>query len=256
MLQDKVVLITGGAGLLGKEFVSAIVENRGAVIIGDIDPDAVGKIQAEIEQKSDAAKVEFVLLDINSMESVQNAISRADKRYGRIDAWVNSAYPKNEKFGRHFFDVEHSDFCENLRIHLGGYFLCSQQILKYFLKQGYGNLVNVASIYGVIAPRFEIYESTDMTLPVEYATIKSGLIHLTKYMAKYVKGKNIRVNAISPGGILDNQPEAFVEKYNCLALNKGMLGGRDIAGTLVFLLSDFSKFINGQNIIVDDGFTL
>jgi NAD(P)-dependent dehydrogenase (short-subunit alcohol dehydrogenase family) len=107
-----------------------------------------------------------------------------------------------------------------------------------------------------IAPRFEIYENTKMTTPVEYAVIKSGVLHLTKYLAKYLKNKNIRVNAISPGGILDAQPNGFIERYNNMALSKGMLEPNDIAGALTFLLSDKSQYINGQNIIVDDGVCL
>ena len=158
---------------------------------------------------------------------------------------VNAAYPRNKNYGRHFFDVEYEDFCENVSVHLGGYFLTSQQFAKYFAETGCGNIINISSVYGVIAPKFEIYKDTPMTMPVEYAAIKSALIHLTKYMAKYLKDKNVRVNCISPGGILDKH-----------CLSKGMLDPEDIMGALVFLLSDASKFINGQNIIVDDGFTL
>ena len=95
-----------------------------------------------------------------------------------------------------------------------------------------------------------------MTVPVEYAAIKSGMLHLTKYMAKYLKGKNIRVNAISPGGILDSQPKEFLSEYNKQCSTKGMLDSNDLNGTLIFLLSDMSSYINGQNIIVDDGFSL
>ena len=93
-------------------------------------------------------------------------------------------------------------------------------------------------------------------MPVEYAAIKSGLIHLTKYMAKYFKGKNIRVNTISLGGIEDKQPESFLRAYKEFCLNKGMLNAKDISGTVLFLLSDLSEYVNGQNIVVDDGFTL
>ena len=93
-------------------------------------------------------------------------------------------------------------------------------------------------------------------MPVEYAAIKSGMLHLTKYMAKYFKGLNIRVNAISPGGVLDNQPKKFIRQYNDKCSTKGMLESSDLNGTLVFLLSDSSIYINGQNIVVDDGFSL
>ena len=105
-------------------------------------------------------------------------------------------------------------------------------------------------------PRFEIYKGTKMTTPVEYAVIKSGLNHLTKYMAKYFKGLNIRVNALSPGGILDNQPKKFILKYNHKSLNKGILNEDDLSGTLIYMLSDMSKHLNGQIITVDDGFSL
>jgi NAD(P)-dependent dehydrogenase (short-subunit alcohol dehydrogenase family) len=143
-----------------------------------------------------------------------------------------------------------------LGLNLGGYFTASQQFSQYFKKQGYGNIINISSIYGVIAPKFEVYDNTPMTMPVEYAAIKSGLIHLTKYMAKYFKGMNIKVNALSPGGIFDSQPEAFLEKYKEKCLNKGMLDKSDLKGTLVYLLSDMSRYVNGQNIVVDDGFSL
>ena len=95
-----------------------------------------------------------------------------------------------------------------------------------------------------------------MTTPVEYAAIKSAIIHLTKYMAKYLRGKNIRVNAISPGGILDQQPQSFLDAYQDFCCSKGMLDASDLQGVLLFLISPMSQYVNGQNIIVDDGFTL
>ena len=178
------------------------------------------------------------------------------QKYGKIDALVNNAYPRNENYGKHFMDVQKEDFDENVSMHLGGYFLMCQQFIEYFINQGCGDIVNIASIYGHIAPKFEIYDGSEMTVPVEYAVIKSALIHLTKYMAKYVKGRNIRINCISPGGVLAGQPENFLKAYNKNCLNKGMLGVEDLCGTLVFLLSNMSKYVNGENIIVDDGFTI
>jgi len=195
-------------------------------------------------------------MDITSKQSLISVIDHLHSRYGKISALVNNAYPRNLHYGRAFFEVEYCDFCENISLHLGGYFLACQQFGEYFQKQGFGNIINIASIYGVIAPRFEIYEGTELTMPVEYAAIKSAVIHLTRYLAKMFRGKRIRVNAISPGGVSANQPDAFLERYGCLALNKGMLDPADLTGTLVFLLSEWSTQINGQNLIVDDGFTL
>jgi len=256
MLADKVIVITGGAGLIGQEFAQAVIEYDGVAVIADNNPISGNKAKDDLNKKFNSTKVDFVDLDITSKKSVQVAITYLDKKYQRIDALVNNAYPRNKNFGRHFFDVEYSDFCENINLNLGGYFLASQQFSLYFKDQGYGNIINISSIYGVVPPRFEIYQGTQMTVAVEYTAIKSALLHLTKYMAKYFKGMNIRVNSISPGGIFDNQPEAFLKAYRDSCIDKGMLDKSDLKGTLAYLLSDMSKYVNGQNIIVDDGFSL
>ncbi|MGJ0357246.1 oxidoreductase [Aliarcobacter cryaerophilus] len=256
MLKNKVVVITGGAGLIGKEFVKAVIENGGIAIIADINEQIGLDVKENLSKELNTKNIDFIQLDITSKESLNKCLNYLDKKYKRIDALVNNAYPRNKNYGKDFFEVEYSDFVENTGLNLGGYFTASQQFAQYFKSQGYGNIINISSIYGVVAPKFEVYENTTMTMPVEYAAIKSGLIHLTKYMAKYFKGMNIKVNALSPGGILNSQPEAFLEKYKEQCLNKGMLHNSDLKGTLVYLLSDMSKYVNGQNIIVDDGFSL
>jgi NAD(P)-dependent dehydrogenase (short-subunit alcohol dehydrogenase family) len=256
MLDKKVVVITGGAGLLGYEFSKTVMQNSGIAVIADFDETRGLKVLSELKELNPSGSIDFELLNITDIASIGHLIAFLDKKYGKIDALINNAYPRNKNYGRKFEDVTYNDFCENMSLNLGGYFLTSQQFLKYFSKQGFGNIINISSIYGIIAPRFEIYEGTKMTMPVEYAAIKSALIHLTKYMAKYFKSNNIRINAISLGGLLDNQPEPFLQKYGSFCLNKGMLNKTDINGTLLFLLSDLSSSLNGQNIIVDDGFTL
>ena len=131
-----------------------------------------------------------------------------------------------------------------------------QQCAAYFKReQNDFSLVNISSIYGVVAPKFEVYDNTKMTMPVEYAAIKSALLHLSKYVVAYVADSRFRVNSVSPGGLFDNQPEAFLAKYKEHTLGKGMLDPGDILGSIIFLLSDNSKYINAQNLIIDDGFT-
>jgi len=256
ILEGKVVVITGGAGLIGKEFAKAVMSQGGIVVIADIDEERIQYVSKELERAFPGDKVDAFKLDVASKYSLQECIDYVDSKYKKIDALINNAYPRNKNYGRHFFDVEYDDFVENLGMNLGGCIIPSQLFSLYFQKQGYGNIINISSIYGVIVPKFEIYDNTEMTMPVEYAAIKSGMLHLTKYMAKYFKGKNIRVNAISPGGILDSQPKEFLSKYNQQCSTKGMLDPKDLNGTLIFLLSDMSSYINGQNIVVDDGFTL
>jgi NAD(P)-dependent dehydrogenase (short-subunit alcohol dehydrogenase family) len=256
LLKNKVIVITGAAGLVGKEFVKAVVKQKGIAVIADIDANLGKKLKNDLSKKLNSNNIAFVKLDITSKNSLKKCIDFLDTKYKKIDALVNNAYPRNKNYGNHFFDVTYKDFVENIALNLGGYFTTSQQFANYFEKQGFGNIINISSIYGVVPPKFEIYDGTEMTVPIEYAAIKSALIHLTKYMAKYFKGKNIRVNAISPGGILDNQPQKFLLKYNDLCLSKGILNAKDLNGTLVFLLSDMSNYLNGQNIIVDDGYCL
>lgn len=255
LLRGRRVVVTGGAGLLGRTFCLAIAEHGGQAVVADLDLDAAQRVVDSIEEQCPGGAV-AAMLDITDKGSVDALIGDVHVRCGRIDAVVNSAYPRNSRYGRRMEDVEYVDFCDNLKLHLGGYFLVMQRFAAYFKLEGGGNMINVSSIYGVVAPRFEVYAGTPMTMPVEYAAIKSGLLHLTRYFAQYLKGCSIRVNALSPGGILDRQPEAFLARYRSLCADKGMLNTSDIAGSLVFLLSDLSRHVDGQNLIVDDGFSL
>lgn len=255
MLDGKVVVVTGGAGLLGARFCNAIAANGGTVVVADRDLAAAERVASSIVAAY-LGRAEAELLDITDKASVTGLIGRLQQRHGKVSAVVNNAYPRNPNYGRRLEDVSYEDFCENVGLHLGGYFLVAQQFAMFFQAQGGGNIVNMSSIYGSIAPRFEVYEGTPMTMPVEYAGIKAAVEHLSVYLAQYFKRSGVRVNCLSPGGIFDNQPASFVEKYNSRAGKKGMLHPEDMVGALVFLLSDASSFMTGQNLIIDDGFSL
>ena len=261
MLKNKVIIIIGANGLLGQEFVKSCLENRAKVVVSDIVEDMGFRIEdlglrVEDLELSGKGGLVYKRCDITSKNSVLDLIKFTKDKFGKIDAVVNTTYPRNKNYGKKFEYVEYKDFCENVNLHLGGYFLVSQQFAQFFKKQNFGNIINIASIYGIIPPRFEIYGNTGMTMPIEYNVIKHGIVSMTKYIAKYYKGFNIRANCISPGGILNNQPKDFILKYDDYALNKGMLEKEDISGALLFLLSDMSKYVNGQNIVVDDGWSL
>ncbi|RCS57429.1 oxidoreductase [Parvibium lacunae] len=254
-LDKKIVVVTGGSGLLGRTFSSAVAAAEGLVIVADRDILTAQQVAEEIctSYPNGAIAAE---IDITCKQSVLRLIEYVHEQYGVIHAVVNNAYPRNSNYGRRVEDVTYEDFCYNLGVHAGGYFLIMQQFAQYFKSQGFGNIVNLSSIYGIMAPRFDIYQDTNMTMPVEYAATKAGIIHLTKYFAQYLKGTNIRINAISPGGIFNHQPETFLKNYRNYCSNKGMLDRSDLVGTLLFLLSDASLYLTGQNIVVDDGFSL
>lgn len=255
MLKGKVVVVTGGAGLLGRGFCAAVAEHGGCAVVADRDLPAATAVASEICARYPGG-AEAQTLDITDKASVCALIDRLHARHGRIDAVVNNAFPRNRSWGRKMEEVTYADFCENVNLNLGGYFLVSQQFAIYFRRQGGGNIVNMGSIYGTTPPRFDIYEGTHMTKEVEYVAIKAGVLQLTRYFAQYLKGSGVRVNALSPGGIWDQQPEAFLQGYRRYCGQKGMLAPEDVSGSLVFLLSDASKYVLGQNLVVDDGFSL
>lgn len=254
MLKSAVIVVIGGSGLIGRSFCRAISENDGIAIAADINVDEnIGLARCEY---NGLAKCKQIYVDITNEISVMKLIDLIDSEHGRIDAVINCAYPRSKNYGAILENVTYKDFCQGLNMHLGGFFLVSQKFALYFKKQGYGNIINLASIYGSVVPRFEIYKNTSMTMPIEYSAIKSGIIQMTKYFSQYFKGHQIRVNSLSPGGVLQDQPKEFLLSYKKFCNTKGMLSAEDLIGTMLFLLSDAAKYITGQNIIVDDGFSL
>ena len=249
-------MVTGGAGALGRSFVDAIARQGGIAIVADVSIEAARRVADEWQAQSGGGSIVAAELDITREGSVCALIGGLQERFGRIDAVVNNAYPRNKNYGRRLEEVTYEDFCANVDSHLGGYFLVAQQFCMAFKAQGHGNLINMSSIYGSMAPRFEVYAGTPMTMPVEYAAIKSAVVHLTRYFAQYFKGNGIRVNCLSPGGILANQPADFLAAYNAHCASKGMLAPEDVVGALLFLLSHESRYMTGQNLFVDDGFSI
>ena len=252
MLENQIVAISGGAGRLGSAFSKAVVENGGKVIIGDINSGVGNRLVSDLGD--DVAL--FFEGNLTEPNTVDLMIRKGVEKFGKIAAAVHCAYPISEQWGTRFEDLESACLEKDLFNQLGGAILFSQRMVHHFRKQGHGNLVHISSIQGVTTPKFDHYEGTDMISPIEYSAIKAGIISITHYLAKYCKNQNIRVNCISPGGILTNQSKYFLDKYRNSCTSKGMLNASDLSGTLIYLLSNHSKYINGQNIIVDDGWSL
>jgi len=251
MLDAKTIAVFGAGGLLGSTLVNALLDAGARVVASDIKLEAMQSAFGSRLAAGDALSLS--VLDIADKSALTEFLTTHDP----LDGAVNCSYPRNESYGSHFFDVTLKSFNENLGLHLGAHFQLMQACAAQFVASRHPfALVNISSVYGVIAPKFEIYNNTPMTMPVEYAAIKSALIHLSKYVATYVADSSFRVNCISPGGLLDGQPQAFLDAYQSHTFGAGMLKPKDMVGTIMFLLSDHSKFINGQNIVVDDGFCL
>lgn len=241
-IKDKIIIVTGGNGLIGKNIITAFREN-GAIAIS---------VDVNFEKQGD----DDFLMDISNEDSVKSVVDSIIKKYGKIDGWINNAYPRTNDWGNKFENILIDSWRKNIDMHLNGYFICCQVVLEQMKKQQFGSLINMSSIYGLIGPDFTIYEGTEMTMPAAYAAIKGGLNNFTRYLASYYGKFQIRVNTISPGGIFDNQPEMFVDNYNNKVPLKRMGRPKDIVYAALYLLSDESSYITGHNLVVDGGWSI
>ncbi len=254
LLKNKTILIAGAGGLLGTRLVPAALTQGANVIAADINVDATKERLESLGVELDNESLSLVELDVTNELSVKAFFEGCNTP---LDGAVNTTYPRNKTYGKHFFDVSFDSFNDNLSLHLGSAFLFVQQAAAYFKRTEHPlSLVNISSIYGVVAPKFDIYDNTPMTMPVEYAAIKSAIQHLSKYAAAYVNDSRFRINCVSPGGIFDHQPDAFLEAYKSNTHGAGMLDVEEVVGSVLFLLSEQSRYVTGQNIIIDDGFSL
>lgn len=241
-LKEKIIIVTGGNGLLGRAIIERL-KSEGALCLN-----------FEINHLTNGDLTQ-VYCDITNTNSIDEALELVLKKYKKIDGLVNNAYPRTKDWGAKFEDIVYDSWKKNIDWQLNSYFYISQKVAIQMSLQKEGSIVNMASIYGVVGADFTVYEGTSMTMPAAYSAIKGALINFTRYVASYFGPQQVRVNAVSPGGIFDNQNEVFVNNY-CKKVPMRRLGNpEDIAPTVAFLLSDDSKYITGQNIIVDGGWT-
>jgi len=188
---------------------------------------------------------------------VQTFFDTVEESFGRVDALVNNAWPRTADWMSRFEDIPAESFYRNLCDHAGGFFLCCQRVARTMRRAGQGVIVNLGSIYGEVGPHFPIYEGTDMTCPAAYPFIKGGIHAFTRYLATYLAPDNIRVNCLSPGGVRNDaaQDPDFIRRYEAQTPLGRMAGPEDMIGPLVFLLSEASRYVTGQILFADGGWT-
>lgn len=251
-LDDKVILVTGACGLIAEKLVESLNKKNAKLVLVDSDE----KKLVAIKNKLNSPRVCYFPSNLLDFDSHSKIINFTISSFEKLDCVIHLAYPRSNKWGTAFGDLAQNHLLEDINGQLILPILFSQAVLKFFDEQNFGNLIHVSSIQGIAAPKFEHYEGTSMVSPIEYTAAKAALIATTKYLAKLYKNKNIRINCVSPGGVLGGQPESFLKKYKSSCVNKGMLDPKDLIGAFQFLISDESKYITGQNIIVDDGWSL
>lgn len=255
LLVGKNLLITGAAGRIGAATARFALSEGANVVLADIAADRLNAFVTSLSSSCDG-RVHAFTSDVATEAGIISLIDQAVAAVGPLNCAVHSAYPTSSGWGSPFEKLQASFLHDDLASQLGGAILFSQQVLRHFQGNGGGDLIHISSIQGVCAPKFEHYQGTAMTSPIEYAAIKAGVISITRWLAKYYSNQNIRVNCVSPGGILDQQAPEFVERYRQSCTNIGMLSAKHVASAIVFLLSPAAQAINGQNFIVDDGWSL
>ena len=262
-LTEKTAIVTGGIGLLGKEFCRTLAEAGAFVLVADIDENRANQYAQELIQAG--YKADGCGVDVTSTDSVQKMAKKAVELSGRLDILVNSAAmdPKfdSEHVSQHsgsFEDFPLEMWRSALDVNLTGMFLCCQAAARQMVIQGEGSIINICSTYGLVGPDQRIYIKTGQprrVKPVYYSVTKAGVLGLTRYLATYYAGTKIRTNALTPGGVYNDHDESFTQNYSARTVLGRMARKDEMNGALLFLASDASSYMTGSNLIVDGGWT-
>jgi NAD(P)-dependent dehydrogenase (short-subunit alcohol dehydrogenase family) len=255
-LSDKVIIITGAAGLLGTQYAYGLSHAGANVVLADIDLKKCKFTEKQIKKKFSTNPMS-IKLDLTNNESILSMTSTVIKKYSKIDVLINNAaYQGNSKIRSSGFEnLELETWNQAIDVNLTGVFLCCQSIGKQMIKQKSGNIINIASTYGLVGPDQRIYGKSGQNSAIFYAATKSAILNLTRYLATYWEGKGIRVNTFSPGGVENNQDPNFIKKYSKKTPLGRMAKKNEYVGSMIFLASDASSYMTGSNLIVDGGWT-
>lgn len=266
-LTRRVAIVTGGPGLLGREFCRTLAEAGASIIVADVNALAAEKVAADLSGQGYRAR--GVGVDVTDPGSVEGMVQAGLDTFGRLDILINSA-ALDPKFDPQalaeratplgaFEDYPLDAWQAALDVNLTGMFLCCQAAVRPMLAQGKkGSIINICSTYGLVAPDQRIYQRDGKQTyykPVYYSVTKAGVLGLTRYLAAYYAGTQIRCNALTPGGVFNNHDEVFLKAYSARAVMGRMAEPDEMNGAALFLASDASSYMTGSNLVVDGGWT-
>jgi NAD(P)-dependent dehydrogenase (short-subunit alcohol dehydrogenase family) len=249
-LSGKVVVLTGGGGILGTRLTRALAAQGARVAVADRDPAKAAAAGGELAWGADVA----------SAASLQKLRDQVREKLGEPDVLVNAVAHKSARFFEPFETFPLEDWNEVMAVNATGVMLACQAFGPDMARRGKGSIVNFLSIYGIVAPDPRIYEGSEyegkaINTPAVYSASKAAVWGLTKYLAAYWGPRGVRVNAVTPGGVFSGQNETFVKRYSARVPMGRMAEKDEICGAVVFLASDASSYVTGQNLVVDGGLT-
>jgi NAD(P)-dependent dehydrogenase (short-subunit alcohol dehydrogenase family) len=250
-LEGRVALVSGGAGPLFGSSISEALAEAGATVIS-ASRSLERNQELAVRLKAEGYRVDPMQLDITSAASIEALHAAIVARYGGVDILVNSAVVGR---GGGFADQTPEYWAYSAQGNMVGLMHMCQAFVPQMLQKGRGSIINISSIYGVVANDPSLYLGTDMKQPPDYTFVKAGMINYTRYVANYHGKQGVRANCICPGGYYDEQPQPFLEQYTRRCPLGRMLGNEDIKGAIVFLASDASEYVTGACLMVDGGWT-
>ncbi|MEO6693757.1 MAG: SDR family oxidoreductase [Ignavibacteria bacterium] len=253
-LEGKIIIITGGMGLIGRAFAEACAQFGASVVIADIK-----KMNSEDHAKTLTERcgrnMLGVSIDVGNRKDVEELKNSVLKNFGKIDGLVNCHQNKTAKFFAKFEEYTDEDWDAVVETNLKGTYLTCQIIGGYMAEKGKGSIVNMPSTYSVVAPNQNLYKGTSLGCPAAYSASKGGVMALSQYLSTYWAEKGVRVNQITPHGVWNNHEEAFENNFSNFSPLRRMSYNHEVAGAVIFLLSDASSYVTGDNIRVDGGWT-
>ena len=258
-LKNKTVILTGSAGRLGSRFAHVLTDAGADVVLVDTDEQKNRKLEKSLIKKY-GTKPLLSTTDISNQSQIKKMVKYTLKKYGKIDVLINNGHfiPREDpKIDAPFEEYPLELWEQTTKKNTTGLFLCCQEIGKVMKKQSKGVIVNISSIYGIQGPDQRIYGKNKLNSPVSYAATKGAVVNLTRYLAAYWNKKNVRVNTLSLGGVLDKSymDKAFIKKYSEKTILGRMANNNEFNAALLFLSSDASSYMTGTNLVLDGGWT-
>lgn len=260
-LDGKVVIVTGGAGILGRGYCRALAQRGAEVVIADIDQSACDDLAIQLTEQT-GAKVRGLAVDLSSEASIVDWAKAILDTHGRVDVLMNNAAAKPNGFFAPLENYSLQTWNEVMAVNVNALFLATRELGPGMAERGSGSIINVASIYGIVGPDQRIYEGSwyedlggAINTPMIYAATKGAVVSMTRYLATYWGPKGVRCNCLTPGGVASGQNVEFDKRYSARVPMGRMAKADEMIGALIYLASDASSYVNGQNIIVDGGWT-